>query len=138
MTTFDYGPVEFYAIGFDGDHPGPSVLKAIDDLVKSRIVNLLDLVFVRRTEDGELSIVEFADSEAGDMLALELSGLAGEEDIEGLAAELPPGSSAAILVVELVWAKQFSQALFNAGGTVIGRETVPAPVVNLFLSENEN
>ena len=138
MTTFDYGPVEFYAIGFDGDHPGPAVLQAIDDLVKSGIVNLLDLVFVRRTEDGELSIVEFADSEESDMLALELSGLAGEEDIDSLAADLPPGSSAAILVVELVWAKQFSQALFNAGGAVIGRETVPAPVVNLFLSENEN
>lgn len=138
MTTFDYGPVEFYAIGFDGDRPGPAVLQAIDELVKSGIVKLLDLVFARRSEDGELSVVEFADSEDGDMLALELSGLAGEEDIEGLAADLPPGSSAAILVVELVWAKQFSQALFNAGGAVIGRETVPAPVVNLFLSENEN
>ena len=61
MTTFDYGPVEFYAIGFDGDHPGPGVLKAIDDLVKSGTVNLLDLVFVRRSEDGELDIIEFAD-----------------------------------------------------------------------------
>ncbi|MEZ5188706.1 MAG: DUF6325 family protein [Microbacterium sp.] len=138
MTTFDYGPVEFYAIGFDGDHPGPGVLKAIDDLVKSGTVNLLDLVFVRRSEDGELDIIEFADTPDSDMLALELDGLAGEEDVTDLAADLPPGSPAAILVVELAWAKAFSQALYDAGGAVIGRETVPAPVVNLFLSENEN
>ena len=48
MTTFDYGPIEFYAIGFDGDRPGPGVLKAIDDLVVSGTVNVLDLVFVTR------------------------------------------------------------------------------------------
>ena len=95
MTTFDYGPVEFYASGFDGDHPGPGVLKAIDDLVKSGTVNLLDLVFVRRSEDGELDIIEFADTPDSDMLALELDGLAGEEDVTDLAADLPPGSSAA-------------------------------------------
>lgn len=45
MTTFDYGPIEFYAIGFEGERPGPAVLQAIDDLVTSGTVNLLDLVF---------------------------------------------------------------------------------------------
>ena len=34
MTTFDYGPIEFYAVAFDGDKPGPGVLQAIDDLVE--------------------------------------------------------------------------------------------------------
>ena len=87
---------------------------------------------------GQFDIIEFADTPDSDMLALELDGLAGEEDVTDLAADLPPGSSAAILVVELAWAKAFSQALYDAGGAVIGRETVPAPVVNLFLSENEN
>ena len=34
---------------------------------------------------------------------------------------------AAILVVELAWAKAFSQALYDAGGAVIGRSSVPGP-----------
>lgn len=137
MTTFDYGPIEFYAIGFDGDRPGPAVLRAVDDLVASGTVNVLDLVFVRRSPEGEIEVVELSDTiDDGGVPALDLAGLAGEEDILYLAERLEPGSSAAILVVELLWAKQFAAALYDAGGAVIGRESIPAPIVNAFLSEN--
>ena len=137
MTTFDYGPIEFYAIGFDGDRPGPGVLKAIDDLVVSGTVNVLDLVFVTRNPDGELTVVELSDTtdDAG-VPALDLSGLASEEDIADLAVDVAPGTSAAILVVELLWAKAFAAALYDAGGAVIAREGIPAPIVNAFLAEN--
>jgi hypothetical protein len=137
MTTFDYGPIELYAIGFDGDRPGPAVLAAIDDLVAAGTVNVLDLVFARRSPEGELEILELSDTtDDGGVPALDLAGLAGEEDILYLAESLEPGSSAAILVVELLWAKAFASALYNAGGAVIAREGIPAPIVNAFLSEN--
>lgn len=137
MTTFDYGPIEFYAIGFDGDRPGPEVLAAIDDLVAAGTVNLLDLVFARRSPEGELEILELSDTiDDGDVPALDLAGLAGEEDIQALAEGLEPGSSAAIVVVELLWAKSFAAALYDAGGTVLARHGIPAPIVNAFLAEN--
>lgn len=136
MTTFDYGPIEFYAIGFDGDKPGPGVLQAIDDLVAAGTVNVLDLVYATRSPEGELTIVELSDTtdDAG-VPALDLEGLAGIEDIEALAEQVPPGTSAAILVVEQLWAKAFASALYDAGGAVIARETIPAPIVNAFLAE---
>ena len=136
MTTFDYGPIEFYAIGFDGDRPGPAVLQAIDDLVASGTVNLLDLVFARRSPEGEIEVVELSDTIDDGAPALDLAGLAGEEDILYLAESLEPGKSAAILVVELLWAKSFAAALYDAGGAVIGRQGIPAPIVNAFLAEN--
>lgn len=137
MTTFDYGPIELYAIGFDGDRPGPAILQAVDDLVASGTVNVLDLVFVTRSLDGELSILELSDtSDDGGVPALDLAGLAGEDDIAALAEGVAPGSSAAVLVVELLWAKAFAGALYDAGGAVLAREGIPAPVVNAFLSEN--
>jgi hypothetical protein len=136
MTDFDYGPIEFYAIGFEGDRPGPGVLQAIDDLVAAGTVNLLDLVFVRRSPEGELELLELSDTIESDVPSLDLEGLAGEEDILALAAGLEPGTSAAILVVELLWAKAFASALYDAGGAVIAREGVPAPIVNAFLAEN--
>jgi len=136
MTDFDYGPIEFYAIGFEGDRPGPGVLQAIDDLVAAGTVNILDLVFVRRSPEGELEILELSDTIESDVPTLDLEGLAGEEDILALADGLEPGTSAAILVVELLWAKAFASALYDAGGAVIAREGVPAPIVNAFLSEN--
>jgi hypothetical protein len=137
MTTFDYGPIEFYAVAFDGDRPGPAVLKAVDDLVAAGTVNVLDLVFARRSPEGELEILELSDTiDDGDVPALDMAGLAGEEDIAELAAGLEPGTSAAILVVELLWAKAFASALYDAGGAVIAREGVPAPIVNAFLAEH--
>ncbi|WP_404429790.1 DUF6325 family protein [Microbacterium lacus] len=136
MTTFDYGPIEFYAIGFDGDKPGPEVLQAVDDLVAAGTVNVLDLIFVARSAEGELSMMELSDTiESASAPALDLAGLASEEDIEELAAGLEPGTSAAILVVELLWAKAFAGALWQAGGTVLSRTSIPAPIVNAYLSE---
>ncbi|MGK3951740.1 DUF6325 family protein [Microbacterium sp. I2] len=137
MTTFDYGPIEFYAVAFEGDRPGPAVLKAVDDLVAAGTVNLLDLVFARRSPEGELEILELSDTiDDGGVPALDMAGLAGEDDIAELAAGLEPGTSAAILVVELLWAKAFASALYDAGGAVIAREGVPAPIVNAFLAEH--
>ncbi|AZC13546.1 DUF6325 family protein [Microbacterium sp. ABRD28] len=135
MTTFDYGPIEFYAIAFDGDRPGPTVLQAIDDLVATGTVNLLDLVFVRRSPEGEIETLDVSDTVDDGAPALDLVGLAGHEDIQYLADSLEPGTSAAIVVVELLWAKAFAAALYDAGGAVIAREGIPAPVVNAFLSE---
>ena len=137
MTDFDYGPIEFYAIGFDGDRPGPAVLQAIDDLVAAGTVNLLDLVFARRSPEGEVEVLELSDTiDDGGAPALDLAGLAGQDDILYLVEGLEPGKSAAILVVELLWAKAFASRLWEAGGAVIAREGIPAPVVNAFLTEN--
>ncbi len=136
MTTFDYGPIEFYAIGFEGDRPGPAVLQAIDDLVAAGTVNVLDLVFARRSPEGEIEVLELSDTIDDGAPALDLAGLAGQDDILYLAENLEPGSSAAILVVELLWAKSFAAALYDAGGAVIARESIPAPIVNAFLAEN--
>ncbi|KJL42220.1 DUF6325 family protein [Microbacterium trichothecenolyticum] len=136
MTTFDYGPIEFYAIGFEGDRPGPAVLQAIDDLVAAGTVNVLDLVFARRSPEGEIEVLELSDTIDDGAPALDLAGLASQDDILYLAENLEPGSSAAILVVELLWAKSFAAALYDAGGAVIAREGIPAPIVNAFLAEN--
>ncbi|WP_344058468.1 DUF6325 family protein [Microbacterium pumilum] len=137
MTTFDYGPIEFYAIGFDGDRPGPEILQAIDDLVASGTVNVLDLVFATRSEDGELTVLELSDTvDDAEVPSLDLVGLASDDDIAELTDGVAPGTSAAILVVELLWAKAFASALFDAGGVVLAREGIPAPIVNAYLSEN--
>lgn len=135
MTTLEYGPVEFYAIAFEGDRPGPGVLAAIDDLVTAGTVNVLDLVFAARRDNGDLEIMELSDTVDDSIRpTLGLGGLAGDDDIEALTEDLPPGSSAAIVVVELLWAKNFASALFDAGGTVVARQGIPAPVVNAFVA----
>ncbi|MGH3692212.1 MAG: DUF6325 family protein, partial [Microbacterium sp.] len=61
------------------------------------------------------------------------AGLAGDEDVEELADALAPGQSAAIVVLELTFARTLAQNLAAAGGQVLRSERVPAPVVNAMM-----
>lgn len=136
MAEFEFGPVEFYLIGFSGDRPGPAVLDAIVDLVRADTLRLLDLLFVARSQDNEVRVLELEsvadDYGLGDLQVSE-PGLAGEEDINELADAIPPGTSAAVLVVEHLWARSFAETLYNAGGLVLRTQFIPAPVVNALV-----
>jgi hypothetical protein len=137
VTDFEYGPVEVYLIGFSGANPGSEVLTAIVDLVQKDTVRLLDLLFVSRSTEGELTVLELDEvADRYGLTGLEVVelGLTGEQDVDDLAQAIEPGTSAAVLVVEHVWAREFAEALFRAGGQVLLTERVPAPVVNELVS----
>lgn len=136
MNDFRFGPAEFYLVGFEGARPDPATFRALTDLVDSGIVRLLDFVVLSKSETGEVEIVEL-DAEGGDW-GLDhfepiAAGLAGEEDVESLAGALAPGQSAAIVVLELAFARTLAQNLAAAGGQVLRSERVPAPVVNAMM-----
>lgn len=136
MADFTYGPVEILLISFAGDRPGPAVGDALRELIDEKTITLLDLIFVSRTVDGDLRIVEVEDlPDKAQLPDLDLGelGLAGLDDVEELAAELPAGTSAAILVVELAWARNFASVLAASGGAVLHQERIPAAVVNAVL-----
>jgi len=138
MVDFEYGPVEVVLAGFEGDRPGTGVLEAIADLAEAGTVRLLDVIFVARDEEGVVTALEIADDDDGfglGELELEAAGLAAMEDIETLAEAIPLGTSAALLVVELTWAKHLATKLFESGGFVISSERIPAAVVNVAAAE---
>ena len=138
MADFEYGPVEMLLIGFEGERPGPAVVEAIADLIEGGLVRLLDLTFISRNELGEVSTVEIEDvsDEYGfGGVELEATGLAADEDIAEFAEAIPFGTSAALGVVELVWAKHLASKLAQSNGTVLAFERIPAPVVNAALAE---
>ncbi|WP_308468584.1 DUF6325 family protein [Rathayibacter soli] len=133
MADFTYGPVEFMLIGFAGSRPGPEVVGAILNLIESDTAKLLDMVFASRSSDGELTVLELeevADDFGLAGLEIDELGLAGEDDIDEFADQIEPGTSAALLVVEHVWAREFAAALYRAGGQVLYSQRIPAPAVN--------
>ncbi|WP_047520408.1 DUF6325 family protein [Microbacterium sp. ZOR0019] len=136
MNDFRFGPAEFYLVGFEGERPDPATFRALADLIDSGVVRLLDFVVLSKSASGEVEIVELDDDD-GD-LGLDdfqpiAAGLAGEEDVEALAAALDPGQSAAVVVLELTFARALAQSLAAAGGQVLRSERVPAPVVNAMM-----
>jgi hypothetical protein len=136
MNDFRFGPAEFYLVGFEGDRPDPATFRALADLIDSGIVRLLDFVLLSKSATGDVRVVEL-DAE-GESLGLDdfapiAAGLAGEEDVEALADALEPGQSAAVVVLELAFARTLAQSLAAAGGQVLRSERVPAPVVNALM-----
>jgi hypothetical protein len=139
MPGIKYGPVDLLFIGFEGERPGPAITEALVELIEDETISLLDLIFASRNDAGELTILEIDELPEGHDLAdvaLIEPGLAAMQDVEELAANIPAGSSAALLAVELTWARNFSSALAESGGTVLYEERIGAPLVNAILEDS--
>lgn len=133
MATSTFGPVEIVAVAFPTDRIPAGVQASVLEVLAEGTVTLLDLAVVRRSDEGDVEVVEVTD--LGDELEItdvELSGagLAGEEDLDEVAAGLAPGTSALVLVVEHTWARGVIAATSAADGVVLLSERVPAEVVN--------
>lgn len=140
MAEFEYGPVDLYLVGFEGDRPDEGTLEAIRELVAGGEIRLLDFLVVSREPDGSLQVSEFeeiADDYGFGVTELETIGLVGDEDVEEFAEQIPVGTSAALLAIELVWAKRLASRFAQSGGIVLAAERIPAPVVNAVLAEAE-
>ncbi|MCO7273594.1 DUF6325 family protein [Cellulosimicrobium cellulans] len=133
MATSTFGPVEIVAIAFPSDRIPAGVQASVLEVLAEGTVTLLDLAVVRRSEAGDVEVLEVTD--LGDELEItdvELTGagLAGEDDLDAVAAGLAPGTSALVLVVEHTWARGVIAATGAADGVVLLSERIPAEVVN--------
>jgi len=138
MADFEYGPVELYLIGFEGERPDAGTLGAIADLVEGGEIRLLDFLLVSRGED-EVTVIEFEDFGGEiefDVEVLE-TGLVGGEDVDELAGVIPVGKSAALIAIELLWAKKLASRFAESGASLLQVERIPAPIVNAVLAEVE-
>jgi len=127
----ELGPVEILFVAFPGNQFTGEITPALQALVDSGTIRIIDLVFVAKDADGNavgIEIEELDDESRGNFNALvsELEGLISEVDIADLAEGLEPNSSAAILLFEHTWAKSFSDAIINSGGELLARIPIPA------------
>jgi hypothetical protein len=132
----DLGPVELIVLEFPSDRADPAVVAAISDVVGRGDVTILDLVYVSRTEDGEIRVVDVDENldETGlGTLETAAQALVSEDDLDVVRDALEPGTSAAVIVYEHSWARRVAGAVQAAGGQValhvqIPRATVEAAV----------
>lgn len=133
------GPVEYIVVGFPGNQFDGTVVPALKDLVDKGLINIIDLVFVTKDDEGNTLAYEFEDV-PGDVASLadlpgEVGTILNDEDIQLAADDLEPNSSAALLVWEDVWATPFVEALRRSGGTLIAGDRVPADAVDALLAD---
>ena len=138
------GPVQLLAVGFDEPNFTGAITDEVNRLRQHDIVRLVDVLIVAKDDEGHVTEVELADKPeleeygalAGALLGL---GEAGEEGAEAgaeamaggrlydpddvevweLAEQIPPGTVAAICVLEHRWAIPLRDAILDTGGTVL-------------------
>lgn len=140
----EMGPVDYVVIEWPGDEPTGEAAPILLDLVDRGLIRVLDLAFISKGADG--SVIQLEISDLGEKVeSLKVfegasSGLLGDDDVTGAGEALEPGTSAALLVYENVWAAPFAAAVRRSGGQLVagGRIPIPALVAALDAAETND
>jgi Family of unknown function (DUF6325) len=132
------GPVQVLVVGFDRPTFSGEVLAELARLREAGIVRLIDVLLVSRSEDGTLQSLEPPDGFAADLgriaaevlgqpedAGAEASNVAADQDVTkidsaatwSLADAVPVGTTAAVALIEHLWAAPLGAAIQRAGGT---------------------
>jgi uncharacterized membrane protein len=129
------GPVQVLVVGFDQPTFSGEVLAELTRLREAGIVRLIDLLLVSRAEDGTLETLTPPGGTGADLGGLAAAVLgqpegemdavsvadADSDDVSAwsLADAIPPGSAAAVALIEHVWAGPLTAAIRRAGGNAL-------------------
>jgi hypothetical protein len=126
----EIGPIDYLLVEWKGRQPNGEVAPHLVDLVDRGLIRILDLAFIAKDEEGEVTVLELADL-GGEVTELAIfegasSGLLGDEEVTQAGDVLEPGTSAALLVFENSWAAPFVSAVRRSGGELVASGRIPA------------
>jgi uncharacterized membrane protein len=132
------GPVSYTVIAFPGNEFNGKIIPEIEKLVTNEVVRILDLVFVGKDEQGDTISLEFDQMDElaafGDIDG-EVGGLVNTEDLDHVAANLPAGNSALVILWEDLWAKPLADAMRDSGGVVVDSSRIPPALIEAAMEE---
>ena len=119
----DIGSLEYVVISFKDDQFAHEILPELNAIQEKGLIRVVDLLFVIKDTDNTVTIREVSELSEEELVAYEgiagdLMGLFTAEDVERLAEEIPPGTSAVIILLEHTWATGLAEAVRRAGGTL--------------------
>ena len=129
-----YGPIDYFAIEFKTDQLTGETLPELLELVKKEIIRVIDLVIIQK-EDGHFKVLEMEELSpdvviAFDPVVSEISGIIQVEDIEVIAEAMKDNTTAALLLIENLWAIKFGEAAVRSGGRLVMFDRIPFEVIN--------
>lgn len=137
------GPVDYIAVGFEGNNFDGSILSELSKAVDSGAIRVIDLIFIVKDAEGNVLTAEAEDQHEDLRAFVDTFGIDGdlpliaEQDIEKLGESMENDSSAGVLVIEHLWAKGFKKALVDAGGILLAEGRIHPDVVLEAIEELE-
>jgi Family of unknown function (DUF6325) len=138
----DY-PLEYAMVVFPGNKFSGDIVPELLDLAETGIIRFVDIIFVRKDEDGSTRTTELndLDDESYKMfvpLGEHITSLFTEEDLEWAANQLPENSSAALFLWENLWQEHIRKAIKASGGMLVQSGLIPAGAVEQFKIEQDS
>ena len=138
----ELGPVDWIVVEFPGSRFNGEIAPALQDLVERNLVRVLDLLVLKKDPDGTLEAFELSDLDQGEIGELrtyeaQLAMLLSEDDVAAVAAAVEPGSSAAVLVWENIWAAPFASAVRRSGGQLVASGRIPIQALLAAIEADE-
>ena len=147
------GPIQMLCLAFDGNRFKGEILPELDRLKRERIVRIIDLLVVRKDSEGSVMVMTASDldweeatsfgSYVGALAGYRAAGPEGvergamegaaeladghlfnENDTFRVTESLPNNMSAALVLIEHVWAKTLRDAVERAGGSELANEWI--------------
>ena len=130
----ELGPVDYLVVEFPAEASNftGEMAAELAALHESGTIRLLDLLVLRKNDDGSIDAFEIDDLEGvGELVGLEaeIAEILAAEDVEHLAAALTPGSTAGVVVWENSWAAPFASAARRAGGQLVATGRIPIQAI---------
>jgi len=157
------GPVQMLVLGFAEPEFTGKIAAEIDRLREHEFVRILDALVVQKDDDGDITALQVSDLTVDE--AMELGAIAGaliglgegdaeagaeagalegadghvipDEEVWYVADTIPPGSAAAVLLIEHLWAIPLRDAIVDAGGVALTDQWIhPADLVAVGLVDS--
>jgi len=143
MPDEDLGPIDYLIVEFPGNRMTGDGFAILLDLVDRGLIRILDLLFVRKDEDGTTTVLDLSDLDRDGTMDLAVfqgasSGLIGKEDVEQATSVIEPGSSAGVMIYENRWAAPFAAALRRGGAQLVARGGIPIDALVATLDAAES
>ncbi len=130
LSIDELGPIDYLVVEFPGSNFTGEIMPEMIDLVQRGVVRVLELVVIKKDEDGSYEALEFddfSDGALGELREAErnLANLLSEDDVAAVVDALEPGSTAGLLIYENLWAAPFASAVRRAGGQLVASGRIP-------------
>lgn len=123
------GPIDYIVLEWAQHTPTGEPFAELLSLVERGLIRVLDLVFVRKQDDGSVIALSWQEAADGfpqvEVFEGASSGLLGQEDLDEVGLALEPNAAAAVLVYENAWAEPFATAVRRSGGQLVASGRIP-------------
>jgi hypothetical protein len=135
------GPIDYIAVGFEGNNFDGSVLSELVKATESGVIRVVDLLFIMKDSDGNVTMAEIEDQHEELKEVAKLIGhegdlpLLSEEDVNKLGSKMDNNTSAGVLVIEQLWAKGLKKALLDKGAILLDEGRIHPDTISAAVEE---